>query len=240
MIQPLTTPNDLQEAAQSGRMSDHLVRVGNLKAHQKKVKWTDSELARQLGRSPQQIRSWYSGDRNIGERLARGIEERLGIARYALDDRNQPATTGVVTAGTGRTAGVTKSVMEVPVLVWADVYKMLNLENTALRQKAPHLETFAVCSPRSKFLEMPDDSMAPDISPGDHLLIDPTEAPRAGDVVLVRLPSGEHFVRVFRPRTAYIFEAVPVSRDYQALNSRDDEATVVGVMVEHRRYRRRF
>jgi SOS-response transcriptional repressor LexA len=221
-------------------MSDHLVRVGNLKAHQKTMAWTDSELARQLGKSPQQVRSWYSGDRNIGERLARAIEERLALARYALDDRSQHATTGVVTSGTGRASGVTKSVMEVPVLVWTDVHKMLNVENTALRQKAPHLETFAVCSPRAKFLEMPDDSMAPDISPGDHLLIDPTEAPRAGDVVLVRLPSGEHFVRVFRPRTAYVFEAEALNRDYQPLSSKDDVATVVGVMVEHRRYRRRF
>jgi SOS-response transcriptional repressor LexA len=116
---------------------------------------------------------------------------------------------------------------------------MLASENATLKNKAPHLETFAPCAVKvAKFVEMPDDSMSPEIQPGDHLLFDPTEAPRAGDVVLVRLPSNEHFVRAFRPRTAYVFEAVAHNANYQPLTSTDDGALVVAVMVEHRRYRR--
>lgn len=121
---------------------------------------------------------------------------------------------------------------------WADIERMLDVDNTALKQKAPHLETFSVTSSRAKFLQMPDDSMAGEISPGDHLLFDPAEAPRAGDIVLVRTGAGEHFVRRFRPRTAYVFEAAPHNAAYQPLVSTDDAIVVVGVMVEHRRYRR--
>jgi phage repressor protein C with HTH and peptisase S24 domain len=116
---------------------------------------------------------------------------------------------------------------------------MLNLDNSDLDETHLQLETFAPTSLRAKFVAMNDDSMAPDFMPGDHILFDPLEVPRAGDTVLVRLASHEHFVRLFRPRTAYVFEAVAVNPNYQPLSSLEDGALVVAVMVEHRRYRRR-
>ena len=67
-----------------------------------------------------------------------------------------------------------------------------------------------------------------------------TELPKAGEVVLVRLPNGEHFVRQFRPRTAFVFEAVALNPHYLPINSVDDQAVVVAVMVEHRSYRRQL
>lgn len=242
MIQRNDTPLALVGAAQSPPMSDHLVRVGHLKAIQRANGWDDSELGRQCGRTPQQVYSWFSGTRKIGETLARALEQKLGLARYALDER--PATPGPHGVNSDRSAGkglsppVTTRSKEVPVIAWTDIQTMLNVENATLKQKAPHLETFAVCSSRAKFLQMPDDSMAAEIAPGDHLLFDPVEAPHAGDIVLVSVPSGEVFVRVFRPRTAHVFEAAPNNEAYQAITSADDQAVVMGVLVEHRRYRR--
>ena len=116
---------------------------------------------------------------------------------------------------------------------------MLDTENQAIPAETPRLETYAPCSVRAKFLQMPDDSMTPHITQGDHLLLDPTEAPRAGDVVLVAVPSGEHFIRTFQPKTAYVFEAVAASGQHMPLSSSGDGAHVVAVLVEHRRYRRR-
>jgi|GEM_PF-1750284 len=223
-------------------MSDHLVRVGNLRTIQRLNEWNDSELARQCGRSPSQVHSWFTNERKIGERLARALEERLQLARYALDDRS-----GTPHSDDGRSATsavliplptAKKRLREVPVLPWTDIAEMLDVENATLKQKAPHLETYASTSAQAKFVQMPDDSMASEIWPGDHLLFDPREAPRAGDVVLVRTGAGEHFVRRFRPRTAYAFEAAAANPAYQALLSTDDGIAVVGVMVEHRRYRR--
>lgn len=223
-------------------MSEHLVRVWHLKEIQRHEGWDDSELARQCGRSPQQVYSWFSGTRHIGERLARSIEESLNLPPYTLDDRTSTAGLrgGIDPRYTSKAKVLSdmRSVKEVPVLAWADIQTMLNVENTALKQKAKALETFASVSSRAKFLPMPDDSMLGEIAPGDHLLFDPIEAPRAGDTVLVRVPSGEHFVRLFRPRTAYVFEASPANPAYQPLDSQSDAALVVGVMIEHRRYRR--
>ena len=242
MVQRITKPDDVMLPAQSGGMSDHLVRVGHLKAIQRAEGWNDSELARRCGKTPQQVYSWFRGTRQIGEKLARDLEEALNLPRYTLDDRSPPpGSNGEKPQPNelkGRTAGVTKSVKEVPVLAWAGIDMMLNVENETLKQKATVLETFAPVSSRAKFLQMPDDSMAGEIAPGDHLLFDPTEVPRAGDTVLVRITSGEHFVRLFRPRTAHAFEASPANGAYQALSSVVDGALVVAVMVEHRRYRR--
>ncbi len=223
-------------------MSDHLVRVGNLKALQSANGWDDSELARQCGRTPQQVWAWFNGGRDIGEKLARSLEESLNLPRYRLDDRGVAPRTGETTpewgAASEMAASVTKRPREMPVLSWAQIGQMLEAENSALRSRAPHLETFAAGSSKWKFLRMPDDSMAPVFAAGDHILFDPTEAPRAGDVVLVRISTKEHFVRVFRPRTAQTFEALSLNENYQPLTSSEDGALVVAVMVEHRRYRR--
>ena len=242
MVQRITKPDDVMLPAQSGGMSDHLVRVSHLKAIQRAEGWNDSELARQCRKSPQQVYSWFSGARLIGEKLARDLEEALNLPRYTLDDRTAlPQTGGDGTNPNhlqGQRAGATNRSKEVPVLAWTGIQKMLDVPNDTLKQKATHLETFAPASSRAKFLQMPDDSMVGEIAPGDHLLFDPTEAPRAGDTVLVRVDTGEHFVRLFRPRTAHVFEATAANPAYQPLDSQADGAVVLAVLIEHRRYRR--
>ena len=87
MIHDMATPSGQTVPDQSGRMSDHLVRLHNLKLLQRANGWDDSELARRCERSPQQVHAWKQGTRHIGERLARKLEEALGLNRYALDDR---------------------------------------------------------------------------------------------------------------------------------------------------------
>ena len=233
-------------------MSDHLVRVGHLKSLQRAKEWTDSELARNCGRSPQQVRSWFlpvgaKGFRQIGEKLARLLEESLGLARYALDSRpsnelevREPLSTAYSDAASRIAPNpVKKQAREMPLLKWAQLTTMLSLDNVTLRSRAPHLESFASASRCAKFVEVQDDSMAPDYAPGDHVLLDPNEAPRAGDIVLLKLPSGELFLRVFTPRTAHLFDGVAINAHYQAVSSATDSAEVIAVMVEHRRYRRR-
>jgi SOS-response transcriptional repressor LexA len=242
----MTNPKDLLLPAQSGGMSEHWVRVANLKRHQAVKEWNDAELGRQCGRQAQQVYAWFSGKRNISEKLARSLEEQLKLPRGALDEGSEPVKPYTPRSGgfegmahtVGNDLNATKHVREMPTIRWADLSAMLETENAGLRRKAPHLETFSSASSKAKFVEMPDDSMSPEIAPGDHILFDPTELPRAGDIVLVRLPSGEYFVRSFRPRTAFVFQAEAINSNYQALSSADDGAQIAAVMIEHRRYRR--
>lgn len=234
-------------------MSDHLVRVENLRRLQKERRWTDSELARRCGRQPQQLRAWWNfpekGGRQIGEKLARALEEVLGLARYSLDER--PTTKPKLSAGEGSKdyqatplatmpAAAHRTGTDVPVLAWDTLKDMLMEPNERIAAETPTLDTFAEHTGLAKFVAMPDDSMDPVYSEGDHILFDPAEAPRAGDTVLVALGSGEYLVRLFKPKTAHQWEAAPINANYQSLTSADDMAAeVVAVMVEHRRYRKR-
>lgn len=228
-------------------MGEHLIRLTRLKSFQKLKDWSDSELARQIGRSPQQVWSWRKGNRLIGEKLAREIEEALGMPRFWLDEREvvplSPSTLGPPSDLKSVNKGdqsVNVTARPMPIVKWGELRDMLDIDNQALAKTAAHLESFAVASPKAKFVQMIDDSMAPTMQPGDHVLLDPAELPKAGDIVLVQLPNKEYFVRAYRLRTAYVFEAVATNPNYQSLSSIDDAAVVVAVMVEHRSYRRQL
>lgn len=224
-------------------MSEHLVRVGRLKQLQRERSWSDAELARQVDRKPQQLNAWWNSSRLIGERLARSLEEALKLPRYWLDERPDAVPQSGVREGSKSYSHVAAMVHEnqseaLPVLEWGQLPTMLTLPNASLPKSTPVLETFVKASRAAKFVAMPDDSMAPTFQPGDHILFDPVEAPRAGDTVLVSLPTGEHLVRTFRPKSSQAWEAAPINDAYEALTSGRDDVKVVAVMVEHRRYRR--
>lgn len=264
MIPNETTPFDLVLDAHSGRMSEHLLRVEALREIQRARGWTDSDLARHCGRSPQQVRAWYrqpgaKGARNIVEKLARDIEEALGLTPFSLDmsPLSRAYTTTAFSAGESIPAGgisttytggshsiarlptATRGAREVPVVLWARLTEMLDQDNARLRDRAVHLETFASVSSRGKFVQVADDSMSPSFTPGDHILLDPDEAPTAGDVVVVQLPSGEVLLRSFAPRTATSWEGIAANPAYLPVSSETHGARVLAVVVEHRRYRQR-
>lgn len=244
MVYDKATPKDLLPKAQSGSMSEHLVRLGRLKQLQRERGMTDAELARQCKRSPQQLNSWWNNKRMIGERLARALEEVLQLPRYWLDERPESMNQLVVREGSYKYSATPVKVHAaphraeaLPVVPWDSLLTMLTEPNATLPAAHERLETFAQASRAAKFVQMPDDSMLPVFQPGDHILFDPVEAPRAGDTVLVRIPSGEHFVRTFRPRTAQAWDAAPLNTNYEPLSAQTDGVKVVAVMVEHRRYR---
>lgn len=107
--------------------------------------------------------------------------------------------------------------------------------------------------------ELPDDcfalrvvghSMEPDFQPDDVLVIDPTLNPIPGDFVVASRVSRasddlETTFKKYRPRGydehgREIFELVPLNDDYPKYDSRTEDLTITGVLVEHRRsYRRR-
>jgi SOS-response transcriptional repressor LexA len=235
-------------------MSEHLVRVEALRAHQRARGWTDADLARALGRSQQQIRTWFlpveqRDARRIGERLARDIEEKLGLPRYALDMRPAEHAQLVMEESPlwGKAAERVPTTSEpwvtnatprlIPVVEWGD-FLVTGHTAPARQPSSRALETFAAATEGARFLEVQDDSMAPTFNRGDHVLIDPGATPAAGDEVLVRTSSGELHLRTFRPRTAAAFDAVALNQHYLPLNSTTDGLTIVGVCIEHRRYRR--
>ena len=93
-------------------------------------------------------------------------------------------------------------------------------------------------------LEVRGDSMAPEILEGDVVVIDPDVDPLPGDIVAAKNGSHEATIKQYRPRGTNdqgqeYFELVPLNPVYPTMRSDHHHVTIIGVMMERRRYRRR-
>lgn len=93
-------------------------------------------------------------------------------------------------------------------------------------------------------LEIEGRSMEPDFREGDRIIVDPAVRAIPGDFVVATNGRDEATFKQYRPRGvnatgAEVFELVPLNPEYPTISSESYPVRVVGVMVEHRRYRRR-
>lgn len=93
-------------------------------------------------------------------------------------------------------------------------------------------------------LEVRGDSMAPEILEGDVVVIDPGVDPLPGDIVAAKNGSHEATLKQYRPRGTNeqgqeYFELVPLNPVYPAMRSDHHHVTIIGVMMERRRYRKK-
>ncbi len=93
-------------------------------------------------------------------------------------------------------------------------------------------------------LEIDGDSMLPEFHPGDRVIVDPAVRARPGDCVVAKNGREEATFKKYRARGVgadgqEAFELVPLNPDYPTISSEHEHVRIIGVMVEHRRYRRR-
>lgn len=99
--------------------------------------------------------------------------------------------------------------------------------------------------PPSTFaLRIRGNSMEPEFREGDVVVIDPTIQPHPGDYVVATDESGEGTFKQYRnaginERGDGVFELCPLNPLYAPMRSDRQQIAIVGVMVEHRKYRRR-
>lgn len=79
---------------------------------------------------------------------------------------------------------------------------------------------------------------------GDRIIVDCTVTPLPGDFVVARNGDHEATFKKYRPRGMdeqgrEVFELVPLNPDYPTMRSDRQPVQIIGVMVEHRRYRKR-
>lgn len=93
-------------------------------------------------------------------------------------------------------------------------------------------------------LKIEGDSMEPEFSPGDVIVIDPEIQPAPGEFVVAMNGGDAATFKKYRP-TGYdhhrneIYELVPLNSDYPVMRSTDRTLRILGTMVEHRIYRRK-
>ena len=99
--------------------------------------------------------------------------------------------------------------------------------------------------PPSTFaLRIKGQSMEPRFSAGDIVVINPTIQPQPGDFVVATSGDGEATFKQYRnggrnEQGHEVFELWPLNPLYGPMRSDREQLAIVGVMVEHRQYRRR-
>lgn len=198
---------------------------------------TQSELARLVGVKQQTV-SYICADKGAeSSRYATRIAQVLGVNPSWLQHGGHGKHDPIVRI---EMSGVELALARVPVISEQDVLQFA--ETGKLPENVGRtLMTDARTGPRCFAIELEGDSMAPQFVNGDKIVIDPDIHPEPGDFVCATI-NGAITFRKYRERGRsngdHLFELVPMNQDWPTVRS-EDGAQVVGVMTEHRTYRRK-
>lgn len=196
---------------------------------------TQAQLARLVGVKQQTISYICARDNNAStSRYATKIAEVLGVnpawLQTGVGDQYDPTVRIEL-------EGVELLVRRVPLLVGlTDLLAHLDGQE---QERRISLMTDAEAGKRAFAMEIEGDSMRPLFRPGDRVVIDPDLHPEPGDFVAACADDALYF-RKFRKRDGSLFELVPLNDDWPLLASNNMEIKILGVMVEHRTYRKKL
>lgn len=195
---------------------------------------TQSQLARLVGVKQQTISYICSPDSPATtSRYATKIAQALGVnpawLQHGEGDQFDPMVRIEL-------EGVLLSVVRVPLLAPSDVLPFLKSGGNNKNKKV--MMTDSQIGEGSFAVEIEGDSMAPLFKHGDRVVVDPTLAAEPGDFVVAEIGGAVTF-RKFRQRDAKHFELVPLNNDWPTVSSEHSTINLLGVMAEHRSYRRK-
>jgi SOS-response transcriptional repressor LexA len=200
-----------------------------------------SELASAIGISTSAVSQWMTGQvKSLKAKTAAHIAATTGVSATWL------------ASGEGPMIGPTANVVVVP-LVGRNVPIIGHDEVQAWAQSgggyapgktAAHLMTDADISAGAFALEIQGEMMLPKFAPGDRIIIDPALSVQPGDFVVAVIDDHETTFQKYRSKGKNangddVFELAPLNPDYPSVRSDQSRIKVIGVMVEHRTYRRR-
>lgn len=207
-----------------------------VRASREAAKLTQEQLAEKLGKTKSNVSGWENGRHEPG--FAQ-IKEIARISHFAvpIPGFDQIAHANVAPAEVGK--------RKIPLISSVQAGRMLEaLEPFPTGAAFEYLLTDLELSDHAFALEIEGQSMEPDFKEGDRIIVDPALQPQPGDFVVAKNGREEATFKKYRPRGIgqggrEVFELVPLNDDYPTINSEHEPARIIGVMVEHRRYRRR-
>lgn len=201
-----------------------------------------SQLAKAAGKSAAAVTHWLNGDTvEIKADSAAGLQALTGFnAVWISTGRGPKKFSNVVNIGPAAIGA-----RRVPLIsyiqagVWSEV-----VDNFSAGDADEWLMTDQELSGVAFALEIKGESMLPEFSPGDRVIIDPDVAPQPGDFVAAKNGHEEATFKKYRPRSTdaagnVVFELIPLNDDFPSMRSDVTPIKIVGTMVEHRKYRRR-
>jgi SOS-response transcriptional repressor LexA len=201
-----------------------------------------NELAEAAGVSKGTVNQWLDGKiKSIKLEYAVGIQKRWGYNPVWI----------VMGEGEKKTADITNvrhaeiGSRRIPLISYVQAGRMTEAVNVFPPGGAfEYLLTDLDLSEYAFALELEGLSMTPDFNPGDRVIVDPAVSPRPGDFVVAKNGHEEATFKRYRARGVNaagqeVFELVPLNPDYPTISSEHEPVTIIAVMVEHRRYRKK-
>ena len=212
--------------------------IGNrITKSRKELGITIKELAaRTKVLSPARISNWEQGTRSPGPIEAKLLGEHLQVsASYilCLTDNTQ-----------GELSHASKNGPKfVPILTMKDALHIKELSDSGYDYRT--LERVIIVdefnkSNKSDYLfaiQIEDNSMQPGFNLGDLVVLDAELTPKPGDYVLAFLPEKKQSVlRQYGEADGCLFQLLASNDLWAAINVKNDDVKIIGVVVEYRRY----
>lgn len=201
-----------------------------------------STTARRLGKPSSQVADIISGRKSFGEKVARQMEAYAGLPEGYFDTRHD---------GENVTMADIPAQRKIPILSYVQAGEFTCAGQNVSTSDAINNGDFIYASvevPQNAFgMRIEGESMLPLFKPGDIVIVDQNIEPRPGDFVVARKidPVTEDPEITFKrykvlrqTGEGLIFELVPLNEFYSTIRSDEIPCTIVGVMIEHRSFRR--
>ena len=213
-------------------------------------KMSKAELARRVGISHASVSKWESGLNQPKGRYLNDLAAALGVTVDWLltgdgEARGQPVPEAMPGYHNVEPAVIPQGT-RVPVLsyVQAGHWHEMCEQATAFDGNVEYVTAGVDVGPCGFGLWLRGKSMEPFFKEGDLIIVDPDEAPQPGDFVVAKNGSEEATFKKYRPRGIdesgqEVFELVPLNDDFPTMHSDRQHVQIIGVMVEHRSYRKR-
>lgn len=192
---------------------------------------TQAQLARLVGTKQQTI-SYICNEEHPAttSRYSSKIAEILGVnPTWLATGQGHPYDQTVPI----HVEGVSVRATQIPLLTASEVPAFLSGSH---EQRGGAVVTDRVHSPGAFALAIEGESMTPRFKEGDTVVIDPMILAEPGDFVAALLNCGAMAFRRYRARHPG-FELIPENSDWDSILS-EDVKKIIGVMVEHRTYRK--
>ncbi|WP_413732301.1 LexA family protein [Sodalis sp. RH20] len=207
-----------------------------VKTLRKDRKLTQSQVGKALGVSDVTIGYWERDLNEPGGKSLTNLARYFGVSEeYLLYGKNEESN--VMPASLGTTS--------IPIIsfVQAGAWSAES-DARSLEGNVDYILTDQKLSPSSFALRLKGRSMEPEFTEGDIIIVDPEIGPIPGDYVVAKNGSHEATFKKYRSRGIdakgdEIFELVPLNPDFPTKSSQTESISIIGVMVEHRRFRRR-
>ncbi len=217
-----------------------------IKQTRKRLGYSQDVLGAKVGVSRVAVSQWERGESSPSGRYLNDLAAALGVSvDWLLTGKGNASESSPAFESNVEPALIPQGV-RVPILsyVQAGHWREMCEQATAFDGSLEYVAVGVSVGSCAFGLWVRGNSMEPDFREGDLLIVDPDEAPKAGDFVIAKNGSEEATFKKFRSRGEYEdgsprFELVPLNDDHETLCTDHTPISIIGVVVEHRRILKR-